>query len=1168
MRIGNLEIPQELLDDLRDGRLVVFAGAGVSMPAPTSLPSFRRLAEQIGQEAGVELRRLEPLDMYLGRALATGSQVHRRVAEIISAGGVANALHEAVVGLFPSSDALRVVTTNFDRHLWEAACNRWKEEPREYVAPALPYGGDARGIVYLHGAAHDQPEHLVVTDRDFGSAYLTRGHATRFLLDLYANNTVLFVGYSHSDPVLTYLARGLPPTSGRRYALARRGEAERWRSLSIQPIELPKGRRDIALRRGLGAWGTYNSMGFADHQHRLRELLQIGPSPDREALDYIRARIEDQDTTEIFCREATESSWLDWFADEPLFQQVFAPDPPGTRIHSQLPLAVWIAGFMDRDPAAAMKAVVKLPTPLPSSLWQGIARSLWRNRPSPDQLRLWLAMLLASAPRLIDSSLAWILDGSRPGDDDEAAAALFAWLSEPVASISPAGAFGAIGGDPMRVEMSTRGEPNDVLDGYQKAVAPRPEAFARSLLPVVGHHLASGRRLVRLSSTGSRTFDADSFRRSAIEPHPQDDRGGAEWTDALIDCGRDLITWACQNDAEFADAVIEEWARADSSLLQRLATFAVSKCLGRTADDRIAWLIKHDLLFSTPAQHEVFTLLRLSYAGLSEAGRGTLLAAIDAGSTEPPIRDDDDLAVRVRFDRVDWLLQAMPGDSVLVERRDALLRERPDMAARDHPDFLSWMEAGFVPGPTTTDVEAVLQMDPKDAATITALGREPGSREFFAPTVEDLVAGATRERPAWAIDLAETLADGELWELYLWDSIADALSESDLDPLAWERVLRLMERHPSPGDHLDAFARLLERGLRSSPPRIPAALLPRVEALAYRLWPIAAGRGGATIGENWLSRALNHPAGQLALVMIQLLSLDRPIDGQIQAGRRIALDQVLSDGSEAGGFARAVFASQLHFLRSVDRDWTLTTVVPWFDRARDPLAAAQAWSGFLTWGRLDADIAAILLESYRNWFGHEQELGDQRDRFAEHLAALPFLVDPAPVEESWVFDFVRTAEIEDLQAWVRHVGYQLDQMSPEGRLAAFQGWLGNYWRLRIAARPRSLTPGEAGSMLRWALRFEQNFETAVGFAVAMPVAQPERMFVHELERLDVAERYSQSAVILLEHALRGEVREAFWECAEASNVARRAISTGSISDQSRASLLNQLLRLGCSATGL
>jgi hypothetical protein len=94
------------------------------------------------------------------------------------------------------------------------------------------------------------------------------------------------------------------------------------------------------------------------------------------------------------------------------------------------------------------------------------------------------------------------------------------------------------------------------------------------------------------------------------------------------------------------------------------------------------------------------------------------------------------------------------------------------------------------------------------------------------------------------------------------------------------------------------------------------------------------------------------------------------------------------DASSAGGFARAVFASQLHFLLSVDRPWTLETVVPSFDWVTDAAVASQAWEGFLTWGRIDPDIASILLPSYESTFAHLAELGTLRERFAEHLSAV------------------------------------------------------------------------------------------------------------------------------------------------------------------------------------
>ena len=47
MNIKGVVFPSALLDALRDGRLVVFAGAGVSMGAPARLPSLCKLAERL-----------------------------------------------------------------------------------------------------------------------------------------------------------------------------------------------------------------------------------------------------------------------------------------------------------------------------------------------------------------------------------------------------------------------------------------------------------------------------------------------------------------------------------------------------------------------------------------------------------------------------------------------------------------------------------------------------------------------------------------------------------------------------------------------------------------------------------------------------------------------------------------------------------------------------------------------------------------------------------------------------------------------------------------------------------------------------------------------------------------------------------------------------------------
>ena len=132
----------------------------------------------------------------------------------------------------------------------------------------------------------------MLTNLDFGRAYLTEadGWARRFLVDLFANHTVLFVGYSHDDTIMTYLTPSLPrDDTGRRYALIgdQSDEQDRWRNLGIEPIPFPQSsendyaglspisRETCQLHSAAAFWtGNVKSLTSPAHHHPLtRNLL-------------------------------------------------------------------------------------------------------------------------------------------------------------------------------------------------------------------------------------------------------------------------------------------------------------------------------------------------------------------------------------------------------------------------------------------------------------------------------------------------------------------------------------------------------------------------------------------------------------------------------------------------------------------------------------------------------------------------------------------------------------------------------------------------------------------------------------------------------------------------------------------------------------------------------
>ncbi len=207
MYLNNIDFPNQILDAIQNNKLVIFAGAGVSVDKPTSLPNFADLAKEIAEDTGKTLNQ-EPCEVFLGVLKASGIDVNGIAAQILSNSCLKhNTLHEAIVDLFSSPENVKIVTTNYDQMIEQVLEERAIKVP-VYNSPALPLGNDILGIVHIHGSVSN-PKYMVVTDEDFGKAYLTEGYASRFLIKLFESYPILFIGYSYNDTILRYLARAM-----------------------------------------------------------------------------------------------------------------------------------------------------------------------------------------------------------------------------------------------------------------------------------------------------------------------------------------------------------------------------------------------------------------------------------------------------------------------------------------------------------------------------------------------------------------------------------------------------------------------------------------------------------------------------------------------------------------------------------------------------------------------------------------------------------------------------------------------------------------------------------------------------------------------------------------------------------------------------------------------
>jgi hypothetical protein len=1177
MLCGSVDIPEALLEAQLGDRLVVFVGAGASVPPPSDMPTFGQLVADIAAEAGVTQLEGEELDQCLGRIDEGQFPVHQAVWDRFAAeGSEPCALHHGLVGLYRTAEEFRLVTTNFDRHLSTAAGARWPEGVAEYGAPALPLGDVFNGIVYVHGSVDGDPSDLVVTDADFGQAYLTKGYARRFLLDCFREYVVLFVGYSHDDRIMEYLARGLPPHARggpARFALAPADQQDKWKRLGIELIPYDPnsdpGEPHASVREALERWGVLARRDYVEHEQEVARIVALGPEVDRESQDYLRRQVRDPVTVAFFCHAAHDPAWLGWLEDEAVFRSIFTANSDGTAVHAAL--CGWFAERAVSAPLEAMDTVARMGGLLSVELWRAIAFALWSPRPPADVLLEWLPVLMRSAPPVVAEELSYILAEARPVEDDLLSTILLEFLTEPVVSAKPRSWTGSDGRH-HDVELAVRGEDYWLAEALSKVFLARLDRFAADLLAIASRNLGRAHTLLEAEALANEHWDGPSFHRSAIEPHEQDSQIPPDWIDVLVDGAREAIDWAIGDDTELAMAYLRLWGSSPAPLLRRLAVHTVGRASWLDADAKLAWLAADDRVFSTALHHEVYILLASAYPNATDAGRRMILDCLDAGLPPDQFADDPDLRDRVLFDLLSWLHAADANDREVERRLVEISAKHPEFAPRTHPEMTHWLITGFVPPPSPMSTRELLDASLDEDRFFAALAPQEDKGEEWPPRSrrESLLVGiraASIEKPKWSLDLARALSRREMWLGDVWNALIDAWGEAELTDEQWQEALDVIQAHRSAIQEDSSVARLLEDAIRHSPPRLPMIILPLAKKIAEEMLADARTAEPEPPWEsaNWIQRAVNEPAGRIMVFLLHAIALEQEGEGSatMPADYQRIFDAAVAGDSYADGLARAVLAGQLHFLFGRYRSWASESLMPLLDWKKQPSKALQAWQGFLTTGRLSAELADALLPYYESAFKHLDDFSELKESFLAHLAIVALYSSKSPLQAGWLARFLQNCSDDDLAAWTRVLGHQLRQMSSDSRTEAWRSWLADYWRVRTSGRPRAISPREGRELVGWIPDLPDVFVEACECASQMPSSGAERSFYHRFAKTGIAGEHPHESGHLLLHLLRGEEGERrFWACPDVTSVAKTIASTGA-AQSDITGIKNELLRLGC-----
>lgn len=673
------------------------------------------------------------------------------------------------------------------------------------------------------------------------------------------------------------------------------------------------------------------------------------------------------------------------------------------------------------------------------------------------------------------------------------------------------------GAEDVTFELQTEGEEFWLQTAWAQFFKPHLEDLGDQLLWIVSSNLEKAHLLLRASGRSSAEWDSLSFSRGMIESSSQG--SPRDGIGVLIDAARELIEWSVLRRPKSLDFLIRTWFSSESVLLRRLALFSVSKSETWTADEKIAWLLKHELLYKFRLKHEVFLVIKGAYPGASVSTRTTFLGR----ATHV---DDKDVHPYEIYNLLYWVTKAAPDCDQARAHFEIFSGSHPEFGPREHPDMDSWIGSVTTGWPSPLSVQEVQGKSPDELLDFVSEFKpdDPANIQGLMERIRD----AASHSYEWSMKLAALMINRGLLTPELWGTVISAWRQLGPNGQQWEEILSFLDSNNKIIDLcLYEISHLLEEGTKGTPHNIPSYLFPTAKIVARRAWAASeCSEDNKELADDWLFIAINHPAGTLLTFWLRTLSKTRQDLGDswksLPPDDEQFLSSVVSGRSYAAELGRVLVASQINLLFSLDETWTIQNVIPLFDVSVNLRRAIQAWHGFLVWGGWNDRLLDHMLPYYINAFGVlSSDFGKARDAFCNHLAGIAALSKLDPLSQGWLYRFLSTVTEEERVRWASSFGQVLKGMGDSATAALWNKWLSSYWKDRLEGIPAPLTQREGEQMAEWSIHLASVFPEVVAKILLTRIPDLKSSFLlTELSESDIPKQHQKAAAALTLHILK------------------------------------------------
>jgi len=1093
------EIPIEVLQALEDGELVFFCGAGVSKPA--GLPLFGELVCAIYESVHEEMTELEKKAFGNGEYDRVLTLLERRVEAIQVRSAIATVfdrtfnenlnVHRDLLRLSKTeAGPHRLVTTNFDDLFQRAGA----EGTHIDTAPRLcsPKPGSWHTLVHLHGQLADQTgpayANLVLTSEDFGRAYMLDGWAARFLVELFRNFTVVFVGYSLNDPVMRYLvdaiaaARSQGERFSRCYAFAAyEGEMANsieadWEVKGVSAIPYKKSPTHHHLYDTLTELANLQEEGLSSKRTL---ALRYAQSPPVDAQDPLGRRVAwalsdaSGKVAQAFAsaEPAPSLGWLRHVEAAGLLgltkqrretageKNLLAARNMGastTRLHDiTFHLARWLARHI-HDPELS-RWVISNGCVLHPEFRRCMHSQLRENHELRSDLREFWGLILseAFASLLLRYYNGWYFSEVFDGDTRTADAPRVAELLRLVPILSTDDfrwnrVFAANSAEGSAEEAEEDGDVsriwrafnlqlklvsgNESIDFIEKARS--NEDILVELVPRLTHNLIEAWDWRLAFHAIERHEDYSRIDLTSISPHPQN-HGFQDWS-KIVELLRDGFVSLAARDLPRARAVAEFWREVDYPIFHRLYLFSIAEVDGMARSPDVVTYLKRypDLLFAPGCKWEMLRFFRKRGAMLSKQGLAWICRRILKGLDRTLFRSmSDDEWARINGEEVWKRLAGLErGGGHLPPRARAELEQFQARygwtpASIDEAEFPERRIAVWGEEEADLLIENLRRMTSRELVTfVTNPPEEPVARRAWGRYAA--FGKLLKERPSKVVRVLLQLALSAECPSRFVSQVLGGFSGDDIG-----RIHRSHWRYAGMAlaalqeDCLAACALDASRWLRSATPEHVQAIGGDAWwRLWDRLWSVSQQALSTVEGDGipWIDLAISHPGGVLAEVLLShLWSLELRTGSGIPNAFSDRLDIILSGEPLAHQLARVILASRLPGLFQLDRNWAVTKLIPLMHIGSKE-ETPGLWQGYLWAPRLWPDLLMAIKRPLLDALAHSSLLGGEHGRELRRLFTFACLEIPHGFDDAEVQSSLRALAADELADVVWALGDHLE----------------------------------------------------------------------------------------------------------------------------------------------